>query len=106
MTKKLLISLCFALLTVLVLASNVNSQTYFSEGFEGDTVGAFKNVAGNTGTTAKWAKITTHHAFGNSSARFDTTQLADLQVGLLELKNGKYCNVNISNIFILADVLN
>ena len=92
MTKKLLIPISFALFILFGIYGKAISQTYFLESFEGDTTGTFKNVAGNTGTVQKWAKITTHYAFGNSAVRFDTSNTGDSQNGLLEQKVG----VNIS----------
>ena len=77
----------FSLFLTLFFSRLSFSQVYFTEGFEGDTTGKFKNVAGSTSTSQKWTKITNFHKFGKGAVRFDTTGAGVLQDGYLEMKS-------------------
>jgi len=64
---------------------SVAQTQYFTEGFEADTaLWKFTTTSLRTGSTSKWVRNTTHHAFGSGSAKFNN---ADLHEVALEMKN-------------------
>jgi len=97
--KRSLFLFLFAIIASLSLdIEKAFSQVYFTEGFEGDTTGKFKNsilppVANPPGGVEKWRKITKYKKFGGGAVRFDTTSprggtsLGAFQDMALEMKN-------------------